>query len=190
AHPASHGVARPSLVWIVPRPGCSRQRTGGAHFMRRRRFFLGAVRQALARCATSSSPCGDCLFLRHSPPVVRPLRPPQSGLFSRLHRRSQFQALLHSRIPAHPAVLVLPACAPRSFTALDSGRALGRGLWNCPSLAHAARERIHVAPVMLGGILHRVFFRVAVQTSGLHSSRSTSYVSIAGLLAHDNGKSS
>src|SRR3981189_125621 len=100
-------VGGTDLLWHFPwacRVGEGARRYSS---MRRRGLLLGAVHQALARRATTRSARPDRRILHDDSALVHPLRPSQPRLLPHLHHRTQFQALPHAGIPAHPTPLVL-----------------------------------------------------------------------------------
>ncbi len=76
-------------------------------------------------------PAGIADLLRDRAPLVHSLCPPQPRFLPYLRHRTQFQALPHIRIPAHPTVLVLHRGHARGLSSLDSRAPMG------PSRGHA-----------------------------------------------------
>src|SRR5260370_4168811 len=112
ANSLSNTLARPHSLRFFPRPRRSRQRPCSHHSLRRRHLFLGALHQTLARRLPPLPSRRSCVFLLHRSSLVHSLCTPQPRFLPHLHHRAQFQALPHSRIPTHPALLVLRPTPP------------------------------------------------------------------------------
>src|SRR6266852_3259818 len=97
---------------LFPRSRRPRKRPSRHNSLRRRRLFLGAIHQALAKRPPPPLSRRNRRLLPHRPALVLPLRPPQPRLLPHLHHRAQLQALPNPRIPAHPTLLVLPPRSP------------------------------------------------------------------------------
>ena len=166
-----NAVARPPSLRFFPRPRRPRKRPSGRHPQRRCRLFLGALHKTLARCFPLVSSRCSRLVLRHCTPLVHPLRPPQPRFLPHLHHRTQFQALPHPRIPAHPAVLVL---RPYSLVALLPWTAVS--LWDPVSgivtiAGRSAPHRPRRFASLRGCVLLSCFLHhFKIQTAWLHSS--------------------
>src|SRR5258708_7455742 len=165
---STNALARPCPFRFFPRPRRPRERPRRHHSLRRRRFFLGAHHQALARRLPPLSSRRSRVFFPHQSSLVHPLRPPQPRFLPHLHHRAQFQALPHPRIPAHPALLVLHPCPLGCCFSLDRNFSVVARQGHRQSCAHAPHCGIHVATHLLGRILPTLFFCITIETSRLH----------------------
>jgi 4-amino-4-deoxy-L-arabinose transferase-like glycosyltransferase len=82
-------------------------------------LLWAVLRQTLARCLSLSPSRRHRQLLPHRSSLVPALFPPQSRILPCLHHRAQLPALPNTRIPAHPAFLVLYPYHPRCCFSLD-----------------------------------------------------------------------
>src|SRR5262249_15059635 len=89
--------------------------------------------------------------------------PTQSRFLSRLHHRAQLQALPHTRIPAHSAVLVLHTSRPDLFSSLERRASMGGDSWMSKILGAPDNIAVHGVPALLGDVLSDFLFDFSVQ---------------------------
>src|SRR5437762_3367112 len=138
------------------------------HSLRRRRFFLGPFHQTLARRLSPPSSSRHAIFLSYGSPLVYPLRSSEPRFFPHLHHRTQFQALPHPRIPAHPAVLVLLSRSACDASAVDCSNALGSYRGRLPNCGIEKNKPTYSISPFLAWVRRIVFQPFTLEASWLH----------------------
>src|SRR5262249_17186258 len=162
-------------AWTLSRPCDARQRAGGPHSRWRRSLLLRLVHQTNARCHVPSSSRRDRCVLYHRSALVRPLRPSQSRLLPCLHHRTQLQALPHSRISAHPTVLVLRRGSASRISSMAARSGLRRNHGRF-SASLALVQPGDNPPSLVVALLHSLLHHLAFEIARLHPARdSTSW---------------